>query len=151
MVTFFWYKSVAIKSLLEEQNNQCAICGIVFTEKGRAMPVVDHYHKTNLIRGVLCVKCNTGIGQLRDSASIVAKALKYLEGNQGIKPDFQTEVYTLLRFYFMGSTKLHKVRRKKNDLLLVKWIDVHFMLTRDACLARLTSWSLILSRMDNWL
>ena len=61
------------------------------------------------------MKCNTGIGQLRDSASIVAKALKYLEGNQGIKPDFQTEVYTLLRFYFMGDKVAQGKKEEKRS------------------------------------
>ena len=79
------------------------------------MPVVDHCHKTNLIRGVLCVKCNTGIGQLRDSVEVVAKALKYLEGNKGIKPDFQTEVYTLLRFYFMGDKVAQGKKEEKRS------------------------------------
>ena len=113
MVTFR-FESVAIQKSFEEQNNQCAICGIVFTENGRAMPLVDHCHKTNLIRGVLCVKCNTGIGQLRDSAEIVAKALEYLEGNKGIKPDFQTEVYTLLGFILWGQSCTKQKGRKRS-------------------------------------
>ena len=103
------------KSLLEEQKNLCAICGIVFTEKGRAMPVVDHCHRTKLIRGVLCIKCNTGIGQLRDSVEVVANALRYLRDNKGIKPDYQKEIYTLLRFYFMGDKVAQSKKEEKRS------------------------------------
>lgn len=101
--------------LLEEQKKQCAICGIVFTETGRAKAVIDHCHKTKMIRGVLCVKCNTGIGQLRDSSQIVKAALNYLENKKRIKPDFQGEVYTLLRFYFMGD-KVAEGQKEKERL-----------------------------------
>lgn len=40
------------------QNNTCAICGKIFT----STPHVDHDHLTNEVRGLLCRRCNTGLG-----------------------------------------------------------------------------------------
>jgi len=39
---------------------------------------LDHCHTTDLIRGWLCAKCNTGIGKLGDSVIGLRKALVYL-------------------------------------------------------------------------
>lgn len=57
---------------------RCAICKKVTTK-----PHVDHNHKTNKFRGLLCSNCNTGIGLLQDNANICTKAANYLrtEGN----------------------------------------------------------------------
>lgn len=63
--------------LLIKQGCKCAICGNPF----KVTPHVDHSHKTNKIRGLLCFKCNTGIGMLGDEAERVEKALLYLRGS----------------------------------------------------------------------
>ena len=39
---------------------------------------VDHCHKTNEIRGVLCTRCNLGIGYFKDDPMLLKKAIKYL-------------------------------------------------------------------------
>lgn len=51
----------------------CVICG---SDKEL---VVDHDHKTGVIRGVLCGKCNRGIGLLDDSPERLRRAAVYLE------------------------------------------------------------------------
>lgn len=60
----------------EYQGGVCAICGKAELFHGNL--VVDHCHKTGEVRGLLCVKCNAGIGQLGDDPIIVDKALDYL-------------------------------------------------------------------------
>ena len=65
------------KILLDQQNNKCACCSDKFTKHNG--PKVDHCHKTGSIRGLLCNKCNSGIGFLGDDLDGVQKALKYLE------------------------------------------------------------------------
>jgi hypothetical protein len=62
--------------LLDRQGGKCAICG--GNENGRRF-AVDHCHDTGRIRGLLCMKCNTGIGKLRDSVDLLRKAIAYLE------------------------------------------------------------------------
>jgi len=68
--------SVADKiAMISRQGNKCPIClSDIELANGR----VDHNHITGEIRGILCSKCNTGIGQLRDSPVIILSAFKYL-------------------------------------------------------------------------
>ena len=65
----------------KKQEGKCAICGeIPSTERGLH---VDHCHKTNLVRGLLCHGCNTGIGALKEDAGILSNAISYLRSNHG--------------------------------------------------------------------
>jgi hypothetical protein len=54
------------------QRGACAIC----LEKTKL--VVDHCHKTGVFRGLLCGRCNRGIGLLRDNTQDLKRAIKYL-------------------------------------------------------------------------
>jgi hypothetical protein len=40
---------------------------------------VDHSHKTNKVRDLLCTKCNTLLGAVDDNVEILEKAIKYLQ------------------------------------------------------------------------
>ena len=40
---------------------------------------MDHCHETNVVRGLLCDCCNMAIGLLRDSPSIIERALAYVK------------------------------------------------------------------------
>ena len=65
-------------SLLARQHGQCAICG-TSTPRGRYNKWhIDHDHVTNEIRGILCNKCNAGLGFFKDDAELLRAALKYL-------------------------------------------------------------------------
>jgi hypothetical protein len=74
------------KSLLKSQNNVCAICkqketSINFRGKLRNLSV-DHSHKNGKIRGLLCNKCNHGLGLFNDNPNFLKKALQYLNKNK---------------------------------------------------------------------
>lgn len=56
-------------------NGKCHIC------KKEDVFCIDHCHKTNKIRGMLCNRCNSGIGFLKDDIEIMKEAIKYLEEN----------------------------------------------------------------------
>lgn len=61
------------------QENRCAICEEVPTGKGNMSTLrVDHDHVTGQIRGLLCHKCNVGLGAFRDNRLLVTKAALYL-------------------------------------------------------------------------
>jgi len=59
-----------------EQGGVCGICGLV-----PSALFVDHDHVTNKVRGLLCQKCNSGIGFLGDSVEGLEKAVNYLKRN----------------------------------------------------------------------
>jgi len=63
--------------ILEAQGARCAICGVLGAETGRAL-AVDHNYRTGRVRGLLCVPCNCGIGQLRDDPERARRATEYL-------------------------------------------------------------------------
>lgn len=68
--------------LLEKQNYVCAICngGPVATKPPfNSCLVVDHNHKTNNIRGLLCQKCNKALGLFKDNIENLKQAIKYLK------------------------------------------------------------------------
>jgi Recombination endonuclease VII len=70
------------RSLLESQDNLCRICkgpGFKLQPKQRILLVVDHCHKTNIVRGLLCHNCNRALGLLKDSTTNLREALSYLE------------------------------------------------------------------------
>lgn len=64
-------------TLLRNQNGVCAICETKC--KTQQMLCVDHDHLTNLVRGLLCRKCNSAIGNLKDSTALLRRAIDYLE------------------------------------------------------------------------
>ena len=66
------------KRLLEDQNYRCGICFKHSSEETMNM-VVDHDHKTGVIRGLLCRNCNTALGLLKDSVENMKSAIDYLE------------------------------------------------------------------------
>lgn len=67
------------KALIEKQNGRCPICGKKITLKNSH---IDHCHESGVVRGVLCISCNTGIGFFKDSIDVLGKAITYLERNR---------------------------------------------------------------------
>jgi hypothetical protein len=65
--------------LLRAQRGRCAICGAAKNVEGKTLLCVDHCHETGSIRGLLCNRCNSGIGMLKDDPRLVARALRYLK------------------------------------------------------------------------
>lgn len=68
------------QSMLAAQGGVCAICATPPSEKRRL--VVDHCHRSGLVRALLCSPCNTQLGayeKLRDQA--VEYLAKYGAGN----------------------------------------------------------------------
>lgn len=67
------------QELVDSQNGVCAICKM--KDKHMALHI-DHDHNTNEIRGLLCKRCNSGIGMFRESLNIIKEAVNYLENNK---------------------------------------------------------------------
>lgn len=71
------------RKMYAEQEGKCAICDTNRPDKGKDGLVVDHCHDSGHIRKLLCVHCNTGLGQFRDNVQLLAKAIDYL--NRSVK------------------------------------------------------------------
>lgn len=72
--------------IAHRQNFACGICKRKFTESVRAN--VDHCHQTGKVRGFLCYKCNTGLGQIGDNQVSLLAAIDYL--NQSVsRPEYE--------------------------------------------------------------
>lgn len=66
--------------LVNNQEHSCAICETV-TEK----LYVDHCHNTGIVRGLLCINCNTGLGHFKDNSKLLKKAIQYIEDLKKVK------------------------------------------------------------------
>jgi len=71
------------EKMLLSQNNSCAICKSVNLNfdprvgKNRRM-AVDHCHVSGKTRGILCYKCNIGLGNFKDNIDYLLSAINYL-------------------------------------------------------------------------
>ena len=66
------------EKILKQQGGRCAIC---HTDKpgSRGTWFIDHNHETKQIRGLLCLKCNTGLGYFNECTDILEAAIIYLK------------------------------------------------------------------------
>lgn len=63
--------------MLSEQGGGCAICESR-EPGGRGTFHVDHCHESNVVRGLLCTRCNVGLGMFKDDPERLESAMKYL-------------------------------------------------------------------------
>ena len=73
-------------TLLEKQNNRCAICESTDPKgrksgRGGGVDVfyVDHDHKTGNVRGLLCNICNRTMGYVGENSNVLEEMIKYLQ------------------------------------------------------------------------
>ena len=67
--------------MFNNQKGCCKICNRHLSEvnKGKKKALcVDHCHTTGIVRGLLCDKCNRGIGLFNDDIAMLQKAITYL-------------------------------------------------------------------------
>lgn len=72
-------------AMLAEQGGGCAVCGT--DQAGGSSHAtgtfhVDHDHATGQVRGLLCARCNRGVGLFEDKASLFRAAARYLDKHQ---------------------------------------------------------------------
>ena len=63
-------------NIFKEQGKKCGICKKVLTLKEA---FVDHIHNTGDVRGILCTRCNTGIGMFGEKLENLKEAICYLK------------------------------------------------------------------------
>jgi len=70
------------KKLFDEQNGFCAICRQpeISIRMGRIRNLaIDHNHTTDKVRGLLCNRCNRGLGYFLDRSALLEAAVSYLK------------------------------------------------------------------------
>lgn len=72
------------QEILVAQGGRCAGCGALSgsersNNNGYKSLSVDHDHKTGAVRGLLCSRCNKGIGDLLDSPALLRRLADYIE------------------------------------------------------------------------
>jgi hypothetical protein len=65
----------AYERMLASQNGRCRICQRDFSRA----PCFDHDHVTGELRGLLCDRCNTGIGHFKDNPVWLRRAADHVE------------------------------------------------------------------------
>jgi hypothetical protein len=66
--------------LFDSQGRRCGICRSE-DPNSRHGWAVDHDHATGVVRGILCRRCNVGLGHLGDDAAGLRRALAYLDAS----------------------------------------------------------------------
>lgn len=61
---------------LNKQHGKCAVCRAKL-KRGKTTHI-DHDHKTNKNRGILCSNCNSVLGFAKDNICTLRRAIKYL-------------------------------------------------------------------------
>lgn len=68
------------KKMEKEQGHRCALCN---REEYQVLGLcIDHDHVTKVVRGLLCSRCNTGLGMLGDSLESLRSVVAYLERSE---------------------------------------------------------------------
>jgi len=103
-------------SMLKEQNYKCGVCGKIFVNdpagKNALFPCIDHdhsKHKGQSIRGLLCRKCNGGIGNLKDDPKLLLTAFNWLNGNVKFErktSEFNFKIRPRYKYNIKGNFKI---------------------------------------------
>lgn len=64
--------------LYKKQKGKCGICRQHSSSFTRIL-CVDHSHRTGLVRGLLCFKCNAALGGFKDNRKLLNNAIQWLE------------------------------------------------------------------------
>lgn len=81
--TLFGISEEDYEQLLVKQNGACAICEeSAFSDMTKRLSI-DHCHTTGKVRGLLCGRCNRGLGLFKDSSGTMLRAVAYLESHYG--------------------------------------------------------------------
>lgn len=81
------YNGLTYAEVLAKLKNQGGRCGICETKNpGKAAKWHgDHDHEAGHFRGVLCGRCNLGLGLFRDNQGVLVRAIVYLKENSAEK------------------------------------------------------------------
>jgi hypothetical protein len=82
LATKYGITLVQFDELLLSQEGRCAICRSAVAMGPFGQWHIDHCHTSGKVRGILCFKCNVGLGKFNDDPKLLVLATKYLEACQ---------------------------------------------------------------------
>ena len=118
--TYASFGSTEKSYLYAEQRGRCLIC---LRETLIEDLHVDHDHSTGYVRGLLCPKCNQGLGMFDDNTASLRRAIQYLQvsgsGRKKLpgllkRPESEKEERISL-FNKMDNAKRRKILRRLID------------------------------------
>ena len=75
----------AYMQLAARQGGRCAICRE--PAMGHLALAADHNHATGAVRGLLCSRCNNGLGSFREDPQLLKVAIDYLNADPAFVPE----------------------------------------------------------------
>lgn len=69
------------EALLLKQNGRCKICGTPTSGRVSGVFLVDHNHSTGEVRGLLCSRCNVGMGNFDEDVTRLRRVIRYIKSN----------------------------------------------------------------------
>jgi hypothetical protein len=72
----------AYEALLAKAGHACEICRRKPDGTHGRRLVIDHCHASGVVRGILCDRCNSGLGSFRDDTNALEQAAAYLRERQ---------------------------------------------------------------------
>lgn len=70
---------VDFKQMIADQKGNCGICNTPLYTLDIKSVHTDHCHTTGKVRGILCKRCNFGLGWFKDDIVILEQAIQYLK------------------------------------------------------------------------
>ena len=144
---------VWLKEMREVTGDRCWICLQPEKVPNRSLSI-DHCHKTDTVRGLLCGRCNLTLGRVGDDPELLRKMALYLETSRGgyypfgeevpVEPAKITHVAVVFRedIYSLPAPNRHhhvidKIRRTVGEEPRdVRWRDEGFLDERGVYLNR---------------
>lgn len=67
------------QEMFDAQNGVCAICKQPESRRKNKHLCIDHCHTTNAVRGLLCSRCNSVLGQIYENLETAQALVSYIE------------------------------------------------------------------------
>jgi len=75
LLTLYGIVDAERREIMYQQGNRCAVCGL---EPKKMTLNADHDHRSGILRGFVCYRCNRGLAVFRDDPALLARAAGYL-------------------------------------------------------------------------
>lgn len=121
-------------TMMEKQKNACGACRVLLLDRKHAH--VDHCHKTNRVRGILCSACNKALGFAHDRIDKLEGLLSYLRNDLVLNGQIKRRVLVESPYAGDVSANIIYARRATKDCLVRSEIPFtpHLLYTQEGIL-----------------